>query len=107
MSDRWVTMKDIPGGVLVYCRACGSKQTFMAVSTNYAEARRAAIAHHWQHSQSAPHAAAVQAYHEPVELSPEEQKLAELFGAPPPSERELRRRAAKTRAREYKTRARE
>jgi hypothetical protein len=90
---------EIPGGLLVYCRLCGrraTKRTFMATNTDYADARREATAYHWQHEHSAPHEAALAAFHaeDVPDLSPQDRLMAEIFDKPLPDERQRRRNAA-------------
>jgi hypothetical protein len=72
----------------------------MAANTNYAEARAAATAHHWQHEHSPEHGAALKVFHadNPPEVSAEEKVLASIFGDSVPDDRARRRRAARAAA---------
>jgi hypothetical protein len=103
MTDPWVKVEEINGGLVVFCKLCGSKttrQSFRAGDTNYAEARRLATAYHSTHRDSAMHAAALDAFHAKGAVSPppEQALLAEVFGTPAPTEMDARRSAARTAA---------
>ena len=99
MSDQWTRVNEIKGGLVVFCTLCGrrnAKRFFMAKDTNYAEARRLAVAFEASHRHSEMHEAALAAFHSDDVPAPSEQEklLREIFGGPPPTMRELRRRAA-------------
>lgn len=100
----WVKVREIPGGQLVLCGLCGTKQSrrsFYAENTNYAEALRLAIAYAWNHEHSEVHHLAAEAFHEekPPESAKEESLLMEIFGTAPPTERERRKSYAQSVAR--------
>lgn len=99
----WLQTAEIPGGIAVFCRLCGkrTRRVFMAANTNYAEARRAATAYHWEHEHSTQHRAALDAFHAAAapEVTDEDRILAEIFDKPIPDEITRRRQAAKAAAR--------
>ncbi len=103
--DAWVRYDESnPGTVWVYCALCGRKDTrksFHASSLNYAEMHRLATEYHSTHRLSDMHARALAAYNsdDVPPLDPTEALLISIFGEKAPTERELRRRAAKDAAR--------
>ena len=113
MSADWVRVSDAKGSVVVCCFLCRPRgrnrkddecfAIFHASSTNYAEARRLAIAWHWKHTNSTQHAAALEAFNQPGPIdklppSSNDVLVAKVLGGPDPTgetERQARRRLAR------------
>jgi hypothetical protein len=101
-ADSWIHFDEFAGGIVVFCALCGRKptrKTYHASSTNYAEARRLATAYHWEHQHSEMHKDALSAYHGSVpDVLPEDELLYKVFGTPLPTEKQLRKQAARAAA---------